>query len=359
MKNFTEMKLWLFMIALIGTVSCATSPHETQTILTTGVGINLEEAKNDAIRQAIQYQVGSYVTSDIEANKDTITKDVLTDSSGAIVERFEILSQIRRADGLYAMKARVRLVGDAHRQLNRSVIAKPKAIDGQSLQAGALSYFQLRKNAEQTWSNILNDLPTRAFKYEIINLGIKPIPDETDLVKLGLYAVAHWRMDFVTELRSALKNTARQASVLYAEPFGIDWRNQSPNEQQTGLCLADGFRRQRQTYGVECYIIDVDSTHFKNWLCSKQGFNLTFSVQGLENESLKFNNVLRASVLPYLDTDRNNGHSLTYIFYIVDDEMLASDDHYQTAASSLWTVHVPVKKLPDIKNISTQLGCGG
>jgi hypothetical protein len=358
MTNFNDIKLWLFIIAMTGSVSCVTSPHEAQAILTTGIGINLEEAKNDAIRQAIQYQVGSYVTSDIEANKDTITKDVLTDSSGAIVERFEILSQIRRADGLYAMKARVRLVGDASRQSNRSVISKPKAIDGQSMQAGALSYFQLRKNAEQTWSNILHDLPKRAFKYEIINLGIKPLPNETDRVKLGLYAVAHWRMDFVTELRSALKNTARQASVQYAEPFGIDWRNQSPNEQQTGLCLADGFRRQRQTYGVECYIIDVDTNDFKSWLCSKQGFNLTFHVQGLENESLKFNNVLRASVLPYIDTDRNNGHSLTYIFYIVDDDMLAADDSYQSAASSLWTVHVPVIKLPNIKNISTQLGCG-
>jgi hypothetical protein len=87
-------------------LSCTSSQQRKLEVTTIGVGTNLKDAKNDAIRQGVQYLVGSYVTSDLESTNESIIKDNVTDYSGAIVERFDILSQWRRA-GLYEMKSRI------------------------------------------------------------------------------------------------------------------------------------------------------------------------------------------------------------------------------------------------------------
>jgi hypothetical protein len=339
-------------------LSCASKPvGKSQELITSGVGTSLQEAKNDAIRQGIQYLVGSYVTSDMESSDESIIKDKVTDFTGAIVDRFEVIHQYRRNDGLFEMKARIRIAGDGGLQRNREAIAKPGKIDGQSLHAEALSRFKLHADTEQVWENTLAGFPERAFQYAVVNPSIAKTTGSNDQVTLAFYSVGFWRADFLKELRTVLKTTAHAAKAQDAHPYGIQWINESPDAQQTGICLMKGFRSVSRRQNVECYIVDLPNQHFEKWLCFKSGIDLRFTMSDSLTESIRFQNRMSKNLMPYLEVDRYGG--AVFILYIVDNDMIEDRTDYQEHISALWTVDVPLDSLADVKKISARAECRG
>lgn len=354
MMSFSKGLFWLALALPFWCISCASVPVNPREVIANGVGTSLEEARSDAIRQGIQYQVGSYVTSDLEANNETVTKDVVTDYAGAIIERFEILNQNLRNDGLYEMKARMQITGDANRQRNRAVIARPGLIDGQSLQAEAASRFKIQTDSEQLWENALIGFPGRAFQYKVVSAGIATNPGNNDQVKLAFYTAGFWREDFLAEFQTLLKTTGRALKATKNIPYEAFWNNGSRDDVQTGICLKQGFRKPESDFA--CYIIDIPSHQFKKWLCGKYHPKLVFALPGFNSAAFQFENRSRRNILPYLEYDYN-GMTSIFIFYIVGNEMIEDRTDYQEHISTLWSVNVPVNALPEIKNISARAEC--
>jgi hypothetical protein len=350
MMSFSKFLFCLIiLLALLG-VSCVSKPIKKQEVIVRGVGTTLQEAKNDAIRQGIQFLVGSYVTSDLESMNEAITKDKVTEYSGAIVDRIEILDQQRRADGLYEMRARMRIAGDAQRQRNRAALSQPGQIDGKSLQAEALSRFKLQDDAEALWRNLLVGFPQRAFKYAVSTPDMNTIPNNREQVSLSFYSVTLWRTDFLKELRSVLNNTAHAVKADIDPFFRIIWLEQAPNYQQTGLCMIKGFNIYHGWNDIQCYIINLPSRHFDEWFCVYPGHKLAFDLQGVDVNGLEFINSSGKNIMPYLQVERN-GYSSTFILFLVDDDMIQHRADYQELVSALWSVTVPVRALADLKNI--------
>jgi hypothetical protein len=59
-----------------------------------GNGTTLENAKNDAFRNAITMIVGTAVLSERESRKDNLTKDDLINYSAGYVDRYQIINKI-------------------------------------------------------------------------------------------------------------------------------------------------------------------------------------------------------------------------------------------------------------------------
>lgn len=358
MMSFSKVGL-LLLLPVFG-LSCVAKKGVTQEVIARGVGTSLQEAKNEAIRQGIQYVVGSYVTSDLEAEGEIITRDTVTDYSGAIVDRFEMLSQTRRADGLYEMQARLRVTGEASRQRNRARISEPGQVDGQSLYAEASSRLKLKADSERLWENLLRGFPERAFRYTIVNPSISPILDDTQQTSLNFYSQVRWRADFLEELHAVVRATGRPVRAVKQASW-IQFAGEEPNYEQSGICLMNGFRNRSPWQKVNCYIIDVPSPSMEKWLCMNQGVTLNFHMQGLNTEAFAFKNqswgdLAPHHLTPYIAAEHDR-LALLFVFYVVDEESIQERGDYQNLISALWSVKVSLDALADIKNISAQATC--
>lgn len=339
MTNFK----WVVLL-LCGVLGCASVPRQ---IMVNGIGVSLEEAKKDAIRRALQAEVGSFVLSELEVSQEQIVTDNLSEYSGAMVDRLEILRTEQRADGWWMITAKMAVRDDAKRQKVRMPEPTPGFIDGQSLNAIALSIKQRRFAAVATWQKVLNRMAFRAFRMEAMSLGISN-PDSNDQVTLAVAAVPHWRMDYVEELRQALKYAATPVSQ-----NGNMWYHGYPEPNQTGICLTEGFRVGR----TECYIIDVESKTVQDWLCYFNGLQLQIANPGPYHPQWAQSSN-RVVSLPFVDIDRNNGGSLNFFVNVVDDEDLMRDSNYPDFVwTTVWKAKVPVTQLSQLKAVSAYLQC--
>ncbi|MEC4747524.1 hypothetical protein [Methylomicrobium sp. Wu6] len=353
MMNFS--KFWLTLLLPVFGLSCAAKPVVKQEVIARGVGTNLHEAKNDAIRQGIQYVAGSYVTSDIEAEGEIIIKDTLTDYSGAIVDRFEILNQTRRADGLYEIQARLHIAGDAVRQRNRSGISEPGLVDGQSLHAEVSSRLKRKADSKRLWEDLLSGFPERAFRYAIVNPSISTVPNDTRQASLNFYSQVIWRADFLDEFSAVLKATGRPVRAA-KNGSSIILAGDEPNYEQSGICLMNDFRNQSPWQEVNCYIIDVPSKSMEKWLCIHTGVTMDFTMQGFDAGALSFAKNSWGDLTPFLGTEHGR-FALIFVFYLVDEERVKEKDVYNKLVSASWSVKVPTDVLSEIKNISAQAKC--
>jgi hypothetical protein len=342
----TIFKPWLALCCVL-ILPVRAFPCEMQRIgameaITCGVGSNLQEARSDAIRQGIDYLVGSYVTSDLEFSHEQIIKDSVTDYSGAITDRFEIIQQGQRNDGLYEMTAHIWINRDANRQKNRAPSQTPATFDGQSLQAEAISRIEQETSVRDLWEDLLRGFPGRAFDYVIDSSKIDTLSNKTTEVQLTFSTVSYWRSDFLTEFYSLLKSTGREALAMPDR-----WR-------QSLICLQVGFTHKKE---AECYIIDVPHELLQNMLCMhssrygiKPEFGVSFETSGQRAVNIDAyhaeNNEIGKSLSSYIEF--NNGG---FDFYIVDNDMINNDPDYQSRITDEWYARVSIEDLAAIEKL--------
>lgn len=358
--NFKPYVLRLGLLAVcLSLFACAGTNPSSRFVIVTGQGVNLEEARKDAIRQAIQSQIGAFALSDLTINNETVIEDRVSEYSGALLDKMQVIESIPSPNGGWRYKAKIAVLEDAQRQSNRTPLIKTGALDGQSLTGFAISYSEKRWQAAATWEKVLNRMPLRAFYYEVSNVGLlNPPTVQNDSVTLSFITAPHWRMNYVNELRQALKYAALPAAATFAIPNGIHWQQNMPDPDQTGICLADGFRSSGLGSSVECFILDVSSEQVKQWLCFAKGLDLSFETKGIGSKSFAYNNLTHGLQFPFLETDRNNGPSTTFIFEILSAADLKEEPWYPDyPGAAAWSTKVPLSDLPNLKGIRAVAGC--
>ena len=86
------MRLLLLTVCFILT-GCASTSKSDNYLRTSGVGNTYEEAKNNAFREAIEYQVGVVIASERESYNDKLIKNEILAYSSAFVDEYKIISQ--------------------------------------------------------------------------------------------------------------------------------------------------------------------------------------------------------------------------------------------------------------------------
>jgi hypothetical protein len=168
------------------------SAGNIRVVVAQGVGVNVEEAKRDAYREAVRQVVGAYVEGDTVAKNDVLIEDKVISLSGGLVQRCDVISQsVEQSGGLYRLKVRAEVrVTDLLSSLNKiSVTTVP--IRGQDLDAQQTtladqsesatealnrdslwelfpaSFFTLRAPSEPKAIESANGSTTLAYKLEI------------------------------------------------------------------------------------------------------------------------------------------------------------------------------------------------
>ena len=183
------MKQLLLTIALALSM-CAYSQEEIKSVTLTvsGQGKTPEEAKQIALRSAIEQAFGTYISSNTTILNDSIIRDEIISVANGNIEKFEILSEVKLPNGSYAssIKAVVSISKLTNFCESKGVTVTLKG----GLFAANIKQQQLNEKNEVSSIKLLSEtaksLIDNMFDYSLTSSEPKSLNDEPDLWALHL-----------------------------------------------------------------------------------------------------------------------------------------------------------------------------
>jgi uncharacterized protein (TIGR02145 family) len=96
------MKKLILILALIINLSAFSQDDKTVTLVVSGQGKTQDEAKQNALRSAIEQAFGTFISSKTEILNDNLVKDEIVSISNGNIQKFDIISEVQIPDGGYA-----------------------------------------------------------------------------------------------------------------------------------------------------------------------------------------------------------------------------------------------------------------
>jgi hypothetical protein len=96
------MKKLILIFALIINLSAFSQDDKTVTLVVSGQGKTQDEAKQNALRSAIEQAFGTFISSKTEILNDNLVKDEIVSIANGNIQKFDIISEVQIPDGGYA-----------------------------------------------------------------------------------------------------------------------------------------------------------------------------------------------------------------------------------------------------------------
>jgi len=160
------MKSFILTLGLIlsGSVFCQsidkTNPGYIRAM---GTGDTVENAKNDAFKNAITTIAGTAVLSEKEAVTNKLIREDLINYSAGYIDKYEIVDTIERPNGTVIIIDIIVKSSKIHERLLNSS-QKEKQIDGDRLSTQYSTYLKEQHSGDRYLNAILVDYPKRAFE---------------------------------------------------------------------------------------------------------------------------------------------------------------------------------------------------
>jgi len=211
------MRLLLLAVCFILT-ACASTSKSDGYLRTTGVGNTYEEAKNNAFREAIEYQVGVVIASERESYNEKLVKNEILAYSSAFIDEYKIISQQN-------IGTKIQVVVDVKLSLLRlsdRILSKgkdSKNLDGAKHDNQYKSFLENKQNGDMILANVLNDYPRRAYDIQQSNYIVK-IDTYRNLTLTIPYTLS-WNPNYIASLNDAIKIVADGKPSLWSQERGI------------------------------------------------------------------------------------------------------------------------------------------
>jgi hypothetical protein len=95
------MKKLILIFALIINLSAFSQDEKTVTLVVSGQGKTQDEAKQNALRSAIEQAFGTFISSKTEILNDSLVKDEIVSIANGNIQKFDIISEEQIPDGEY------------------------------------------------------------------------------------------------------------------------------------------------------------------------------------------------------------------------------------------------------------------
>jgi hypothetical protein len=96
------MKKLILILALIINLSAFSQDDKTVTLVVSGQGKTQDEAKQNALRSAIEQAFGTFISSKTEILNDSLVKDEIVSVANGNIQKFEVISEVQIPNGGYA-----------------------------------------------------------------------------------------------------------------------------------------------------------------------------------------------------------------------------------------------------------------
>jgi len=95
-------QLILFMSLVLSFNAFAQDADKTVTLVVSGQGKTQDEAKQNALRSAIEQAFGTFISSKTEILNDNLVKDEIVSITNGNIQKYEIISEVKIPEGVYA-----------------------------------------------------------------------------------------------------------------------------------------------------------------------------------------------------------------------------------------------------------------
>jgi hypothetical protein len=198
--------------------ACASTPKSDNYIRTTGVGYTYEEAKNNAFKEAIEYQVGVVITSERESYNEKLIKNEILAYSSAFVDEYKIISQQNIGNKIQVvMDVKLSLLRISDRILSKG--KDSKNIDGPKHDNQYKSFLENKQNGDRILASVLNDYPRRAYDIKQSEYIVK-IDTYRNLTLTIPYSLK-WNPNYVASFHDAIKIVADGKPSLWSVEKGF------------------------------------------------------------------------------------------------------------------------------------------
>ncbi len=151
------------MLALMVSFFAYPQENKTVSLVVSGQGSTKDEAKQNALRNAIEQAFGTFISSKTEILNDDLVKDEIVSVSNGNIQKFEIISEVQIPDGNYATTLNATV---SVSKLISFVESKGGTVEfkGGLFATNILMQELYEKNEPEALGNILNTLKQISFK---------------------------------------------------------------------------------------------------------------------------------------------------------------------------------------------------
>lgn len=254
--------------------SAADEPEKVEKVIVTGMGINADKARQNAIRNAVEQVVGTYVSSDTMVEDSQLIKDEILSFSGGYVKESKILST-DKDDDLVKVKLEALVVATKLKRKIQALNITVKDIDGDSLFGEAVSKNDANVKAAALLNKIMSNYPQAAYNITIGKPEITSTDNDNNQVNISVPTTIKWDKSYLNELKSVLSHIAKinfkygDFNKYYAETTkAIPGEN---GQTHVGICFVTKNSISRNILD-DCYILDIFQLYSiprENWAFSR------------------------------------------------------------------------------------------
>lgn len=195
------MRLLLLAVCIMLT-ACASTSKSDNYIRTTGIGNTYEEAKHNAFKEAIEYQVGVVIASERESYNDKLIKNEILAYSSAFVDEYKIISQQNIGNKIQVVvDVKLSLLRLSDRILSKG--KDSKNLDGAKHNNQYKSFLENKQNGDRILASVLNDYPKRAYDIKQSDYIIK-VDAYRDLTLIIPYELK-WNPNYIASFHDAIR----------------------------------------------------------------------------------------------------------------------------------------------------------
>lgn len=96
------MKQLIIIVAILLNASAYSQTNKTVTLVVSGQGKTQDEAKQNALRNAIEQAFGTFISSKTEILNDNLVKDEIVSVASGNIQKYEIISEVQIPNGDFA-----------------------------------------------------------------------------------------------------------------------------------------------------------------------------------------------------------------------------------------------------------------
>jgi hypothetical protein len=266
------MKQLILIVLLVLSINTYAQDDKTVTLVVSGQGKTQDEAKQNALRSAIEQAFGTFISSKTEILNENLVKDEIVSVANGNIQKFEIISEVQISNGGYAttLKATVSVTKLTSFVESKGVVAEFK---------GSLFAFNVNQQilnekneikAMEDLSIVIKKLSDASFNYSIkvsdpialnanneqwrISLDIS-IAANKNLVSLANYI--YQNLKGLSLSRDEALNYIRLGKVVYPISFSADKNNfdyfllRNENSAKRLISLLYYFNHSIQNFEIE------------------------------------------------------------------------------------------------------------
>lgn len=220
----------LVLLVFVSTIGYTEEPEKTEKVVITGIGVDIDKAKQNAIRNAVEQVIGAYVTSDTIVKNSQLLKDEILSYSGGYVKETKVISQKVEGDGLFSIQIEALVVSSKLRRKLENLNIATKKVEGESLFGEAFSKVVEQKSSGELLAKTLSKYPQASYLIEVGKPEIESTDSNSNRAKVSIPLVIKWDKVFLEELKNVLSMVSKDK---------IEWANIVNKDKQ----LTELFRK--------------------------------------------------------------------------------------------------------------------